>query len=308
MNNNDNTLPRISEIINKGTSGAIVIPANPSPDAICSATSLYLGLSKMNKSITLVSAIDNVNNPDIIASDKIQSNLVTGGDNLVVSFPYADGAIDKVDYNIQGSSFNLVIAPRQGYPKLDPKQVKFSYSGGNLDFLIIIDSPTLNSLGSIYSDNQNQFQGKEIINIDRHLTNGFYGTVNMVNKTSSSISEIIFKLLQSLRVEMDHDISTNLYYGISAATNNFTSYSVNANTFEIIAALLRMGALKKSYKKIATTNPPTFSQPFRQVNQPQQYQQKSNPEVKNAAGPIEDVEKAPQDWLKPKIFRGSDLI
>lgn len=318
MNNNQQTLARLHEIFTKAVSGAIVLPANPSQDAIASATALYLGLVKMGKNVSLVCSQEIQS--DLTAADKIQSNLVTGGDNLVVSFPYSDGAIDKVDYNIQGENFNLIVTPRQGYPKLDPNQVKYSYTGGNLDFIIVLDSPTLNNLGSTYTDNQTQFQGKEIVNIDRHLTNAFFGTVNFVNKTVSSVSELILSVLQGLRVEIDKDIATNLYVGISAATNNFTSYSVNADTFEHIATLLRMGALKKIMKKQDfgnTMNPFEPSMPQSMPQQPKFPQvQRNRPEVHNEK-PIDIVEKEVQpedpqqnarDWLKPKIFKGSGLI
>lgn len=321
MNNQQNTLTRLHEIVTKSTSGAIVLPSNPSQDAIASATSLYLGLVKLGKNVSLVCS--QTVQSDLIASDKIQSNLVSGGDNLVISFPYSDGSIDKVDYNIQGENFNLIVTPRQGYPKMDPGQVKYLYTGGILDFIVIIDSPTLNNLGASYTDNQAQFQGREIINIDRHLTNSFFGTVNFVNKTASSVSELILSVLQGLRVEIDKDMATNLYAGVSAATNNFTSYSVNADTFEHIATLLRMGALKKVAKK-PDFGPPvgpfehSVPQQVKPVNShPTQFPQKSpgNPEVQSVKS-IESVEKetqadqpqSPQDWLKPKIFKGSGLV
>ncbi len=312
MNNNQQTFARLHEIITKAASGAIILPSNPSQDAIAAATSLYLGLIKMGKNISLVCA-QSVQS-DLTAVDKIQSNLVSGGDNLVVSFPYTDGAIDKVDYNIQGENFNLIITPRQGYPKMNPDQVKYSYTGVLLDFIIVIDSPTLNNLGSSYTDNQSQFQGREIVNIDRHLTNSFFGTLNFVNKTASSVSELILSVLQEgLRVEIDKDIATNLYAGISTATNNFTSYSVNAETFEHIATLLRMGALKKTARK------PDFGMTQQSAPQPFMHQSKfphksqGNPELQPVK-PIETVEKevrpepqSPQDWLKPKIFKGSGM-
>lgn len=297
--NNQQTLARLHEIITKATSGAVVLPVNPSPDAVAAATSLYLGLEKMGKSVSLVCAQEVES--DLIASDKIQSNLVIGGDSLVISFPYSDGAIDKVDYNIQGENFNLIVTPRQGFPKLDQNKVKYSYTGGNLDFIAVIDSPAVTSLGSSYSDNQNQFQGRELINIDRHLTNGFYGTINFVEKTASSVSELILSILQGLKVEIDKDIATNLYAGIATATNNFTSYSVNAETFEHVAMLLRMGAVKKSTRKL------DFANPMNSFG-------KSHPEI-HRVKPIEEVEKEtkseqknPQDWLKPKIFKGGNLI
>ncbi|MDO8610235.1 MAG: DHH family phosphoesterase [bacterium] len=335
MNNDQNSTTRIHEIVSKGVSGTIILPLNPSVDAIAAATALYLGLTKMGKNITL--ACSSKPQSDLTVSDKIQTEFTSGGDNLVVSFPYSDGAIDKVDYNIQGNVFNLIVAPRQGFPKLNPNQVKFTYSGGLVDFIIIIDSPTLQNLGTIYTDNQQQFTGKDLINVDRHLTNAFFGTVNFVNKTASSISELVLSILQGLQTEIDRDIATNLYTGISSATNNFTSYSVNADTFEHIATLLRLGAIKKLSRKPEiksnnSFNNDSFLQSI-QMQQPQQIQQPQrptvrqvqkqpqiinpqtthNPEVQNVQA-IETVEtksdetRSSQDWLKPKIFKGSGLV
>jgi nanoRNase/pAp phosphatase (c-di-AMP/oligoRNAs hydrolase) len=290
MNNAQNTVARISEIFNKGASGVIVIPPNPTIDAQAAAASLFLGLTKMNKNVSLVCSTKPES--DLIAIDKIKTQFATGGDSLMVSFPYSDGAIDKVDYNIQGEAFNLIITPRSGFPKLDPKAVNFSYTGGMVDFIITIDSPTLNSLGQIYTDNQNHFTGRDIVNIDRHLTNAFFGTVNFVNKTVSSVSELILNILQELKIEIDRDMATNLYSGIAAATNNFTSYSVSADTFENIAALLRSGAVKKLVKK------------------PEPVKTNYAPTPESQPTPIEEVEKekSAQDWLKPKIFKNSGLI
>ena len=321
MDNQTNTLNRLVGIIQKATSGAIVIPSNPTPDATVAACSLYLGLTKMGKTVAVLCA--NPINIDIVGTDKIQSEFAISGDSLVVSFPYTDGAIDKVDYNIAGNSFNLIVTPRPGYQKLNPSQVKHTYSGGIVDFIITLDSATLNSLGPIYAENETQFQGKEIINIDRHLTNSFYGTVNFVNKTSSSVSELALKVLLALRIEIDRDMATNLYAGIGAATNNFSSYSVSADTFENIASLLRLGAVKKNLKK--PVNPQSTYQPAPYLMDEDEGDD-SSPRPKNTqppkvrvqgrekqtTKPIEEVEtetageqkSPPQDWLKPKIFRG----
>jgi len=301
---NNQTLTRLNDIVSKNNSGIIILPNNPLIDAVAAATSLYLGLLKLGKSLALIcsSSIKN----DLAASDKIQNNLSLNGDNLVISFPYSDGTIDKVDYNIKGNNFNLIISPRPGQPKLNPSRVKYSYSGGNFEFIFVIDSPSLNTLGDVYNDNQKQFQGKDIINIDRHLTNGYFGTVNLVEKSSSSISEIVFTILEKLRIELDKDIATNLYAGIAASTNNFTSYSVNADTFETIARLLHAGAVKKSFRKPGLQ--PTFMSSG-------SFQPTRSKEI-SAVKPIESVEKTsqpegsdtPQDWLKPKIFKGGGLI
>ena len=318
MDNNHNTLARIHEVLNKGVSGVIVLPNNPTTDAIAASTSLYLGLTKMGKNVSIASSSKPVS--DMTAADKIQNNIGAGGDSLMISFPYSDGSIDKVDYNIQGENFNLVITPRPGFSKLDPQAVNYSYTGGTVDFIIVVDSPTLNSLGTIYTENQHQFTGHDIINIDRHLTNAFFGTVNFVNKTISSVSELILSILEDLKIEIDKDMATNLYSGIAASTNNFTSYSVNADTFENIATLLRHGAIKKIIKKPA---PPVVNQRVLSQNRPQAQAPKmsfSGAVESQPITPIEKVEqekqpsqqgfeqKSPSDWLKPKIFKNGGLI
>ncbi len=311
MDNNQSTLLRIQEIATKCRSCVIVVPPNPSIDAIAASTSLYLALNKMGKNVSLVCS--QKPQSDLIASDKFQNVIGAGGDSLMVSFPYTDGAIDKVNYNIQGEAFNLIVTPRPGFKKLQPNQVNFSYTGDQVDMIVVIDAPTLNSLGAIYTDNQNQFTGKDIINIDRHLTNAYFGTVNYVNKTVSSISELILSVLQTLKVEIDRDMATNLYSGTAASTNNFTSYSTNADTFEHISALLRLGAVKKVFKKPTPVSvQPTMnfqSAPITNFNVGH------SPEVPKST-PIESVEKeatvdkpqTSQEWLKPKIFKGGGLI
>ncbi len=315
MDNKQNILSRIIEVINKGQSGVIITPSNATVDAVAASTSLYLGLIKIGKNVVLASS----QKPefDLVGVDKFQNTVSVGGDSLMISFPYVDGAIDKVDYNIQGEKFNLIITPRAGFPKLDPSKVTYSYTGGSVDFIIVIDAPNLNSLGAIYTENQQQFVGREIINIDRHLTNTYYGTVNFVDKTISSVSELVLKILQILKVEIDKDIATNLYAGIAASTNNFTSYSTNADTFENIAFLLRSGAIKKIIRKPTLAAASVLASQSFTSSQPMQNSFSSTSETQST--PIEEVEKEkqsaqtqseqnPQNPLRPKIFRGKGLI
>jgi len=239
----DKPIQQIKEFLKKHSSGSIVLPEKATPDAIAAGTSLYMALTKLGKNMTIVASM--AIQSDIIGSDKIQTELQTGGDNLVVSFPYQEGAIDKVDYNIQGERFNMVIVPREGHNKLQPNDIEFSYIGGKIDFIITVDAPNLNALGDIYQKNQRIFEGSNIINIDRHLINNSYGAINLISKSSSSTSELILKVIENLKVVVDKDIATNLYAGVATATNNFTAYSVNADTFEAVAMLLRSGAVKK---------------------------------------------------------------
>jgi len=321
MNPATDPLPQIATALSQKTSGLILLGQNPQADSVASAIALFHGLTKMGKNVAIVSATPpQVQIPGV---DKIQSSLSTAGNNLVISLPYQDGSIDKVDYNIQGNRFNLIITPKEGFPKLNSQEVQYSYTGGSVDFIVTIDTPSLKNLGNLYTENQKQFEGKTIINIDRRLTNAYFGTVNVVSKTSSSTSEIIIKILKALQLEIDRDMATILYTGVAAATNNFTSYSVNALTFETAALLLKLGAVKRTGVRPASQSPLTPNSrmqiPYDSfANTPEQEKLPVQPKPQEVAipqeepKPIEEVEIAPQqakqdapeDWLKPKIFKG----
>ena len=300
---------QIREVLAKQDSGIIAIAANPTPDAIAASTALYMALIKMGKNISIVAST--IPQSDLPGADKIKTSLTTGGDNLIVSFPYQDGTIDKVDYNIEGERFNLIIVPREGSNKIQPNDVQFSYTGGKVDFIITIDAPNLKSLGDIYTQNESMFSGKNIINIDRHLINNSYGTINLVSKSSSSTSELVMKVIQGLNVEIDKTMATNLYAGIQTATNNLMAYSVNAETYESVAALMRAGAQKRVMPV------PNMGNNMYGGQRPQYPQQGGFQSAMTRQSSIDQVETITQpkefesnnssqeNPLKPKIFSGS---
>lgn len=310
--NVERELNLISEVITKNSSGIIVLPAKPTQDAIASGTALYLALIKMGKNVSLVCS--QMPESDISGADKIQTTIQTGGSNLVISFPYVEGAIDKVDYgfNNDKTKFNVIIMPREGSNKLQPKDVEFAYSGGKIDFIITVDTPNLNSLGDIYTKNQSTFDGKNIINIDRHLINNNFGTINLVVKTAAATSELVLKVLQTMKVQLDKDIATNLYTGIVNATNNFSSYSVNADTFETVADLLRAGAVKKPMRQFNRPGMPGqigagMPQMNRPVNRPQQQMRQSAPQQMQQPMPQMQSQQQAQQSDQPQPINNTPM-
>jgi nanoRNase/pAp phosphatase (c-di-AMP/oligoRNAs hydrolase) len=302
---------RISQILNEKQSIAICLPQNPNLDAVASATAIYLALLQMGKQVSLTS-VDPINPQfSLMGQDKIQTQLSSGGNTLVVSFPYTEGAVDKVTYNIEGDRFNLLISPKDGVEKLKYEKVIFNYSGGRPDVIITVYCPTLASLGDLYTNQKDKFGGVEIINIDRHFTNNNYGTVNLVDKKAASMSEIVTDLLRSINAKVDKDVATNLYAGIVSATNNFTAHAVSADTFESSAYLLNSGAVKRAAAMPQQQIPPMMPQQPQQPEQvPQQAPQypEDQQEIIQAGTAEQKESSVSQAWLKPKIFDGPNLI
>lgn len=242
MNPNQNQLEKALGLLEQYSSGVICLAQNPSEDAIASAVGLYMGLTKAGKNISIVCATPVKS--QLPGAEKIGSDFATAGDSLVISFPYEDGAIDKVDYYIQNDRFNIVVTPRPGREKLNEKTVQYSMTGGLVEFVITVDTTSLKQLGATFEKHQEQIKGKPLINIDRHLTNTFFGQANLVNRNSSSNAELVMQILTGLKIELDRDIANALLAGIIASTANYSAPHTNAQTFEASAQLMKHGAGK----------------------------------------------------------------
>ncbi len=243
MNQDINPLDLIARDLSQSTSPVILLAQNPSLDAVYSAFALYLGLSKMGKTpVIAASAKVNYNIKDI---DLIRTNLTSSGDNLVISFPYTDGSIDKVDYKIENNVFNLIVIPRPGFPKVTPEQISFSYAGGKSDCIITLDAPSIESIGRIYTENQQTFDQLPLINIDRHGNNMQYGSVNYVIPAVASVSQLTLDIMRGVQIAIDGVMATQILNGIVGATNNFTLPTANAEVFADVAELMKLGAVRE---------------------------------------------------------------
>lgn len=272
----------------------ILLNSSPSLDAVCAGVSLFMALSRAGKNVSIACS-SKINYPGVFEIDKINSKIVSSGNTLVVSFPYSEGAVDKVSYQIEDGHFNLIIQPQVGAAKLNTSDVKYNYSGEDFEVLITINAPTLSGLGNVYFENKDKIDGKEIINIDRNTNNEQYGAINIVDR--SSTSEIVFALLKNLKFQTDHKIASNLYNGLLFSTNNLTSNNVTPDTYEACAFLTRNGAVK--FARPNNNQSPIVHNTVEKGGN-QKIHEVENKEIKN--------DDSPKDWLKPNIFKGGNLI
>lgn len=306
----------------------IVLGKNPSYDDVACGLSLYLASSARGKKATIVSPSPmTVEFSHLIGVDKISNSLgnVGNGNNLVISFPYQEGSIEKVSYNIENDTFNLVIEPREGYPNITSEMMRYSYSGGETDLVFSIGAQNLSDFDNIYQNNPTLFTDKPLVNIDINSQNQRFGKINLIDPGVSSISELLVNLFSALGITLDSDIASNLFAGIAAGSNNFTA-NTSASTFENAAICLKNGAKKieqtdtyspasiPTFRETPKTQvppqsaqitPPSFTrQPVSVKNQPQRVNKPFQPPAVQKH-PSTD---APPDWLKPKIYKGSTLL
>ena len=80
-------------------------------------------------------------------------------------------------------------------------------------------------------------QAPVLVNIDHHISNSKFGTVNWVDPDASSACEMVFHLCDRLKI-MDKDIATCLYTGMYTDTGSFTYTNTTSAVHAIVSRLL----------------------------------------------------------------------
>ena len=288
MNQDINQFELLIEALAKSQSLSILLPPSPRIEDVLSAEALATAIltNSQGKSVSIAASGTIPQSP--LITRPISSTLSAGGDNLVISFPYVDGSIDKVDYKIDQGKFNLIVIPRPGFEKVTSDQISFDYGGGVTDCLIVLGCPTLNALGDLFTQNQALLDSVPVIvNIDTHADNQNFGNINIVMSENISLSELVYKTLQNANFVLDPTAATQLYAAISIGTQNLTAPTATPETYEAIAALIRAGAVRPAPPQPqARMSSPA---PTRPATRTQNMSQRSATPAQNAPRPTTPV-------------------
>jgi nanoRNase/pAp phosphatase (c-di-AMP/oligoRNAs hydrolase) len=303
-------ITKIKELLDKAQDVLIVTHERPNADSMGSTLALYLGLTGMGKRVAVACPDPMiVEYSSFVGANKMVSSI--SKKNFVISLDYVDGSIEKVSYNIEGDKFNLVIEPRPGFDTFGPDKVHYSYAGGNAQLIFTVDTIHLGGLKKLYEEDKELYATKPIINIDRHPNNAQYGHTNMVDPQASSTAELVGQLLSGLGVAITADIATNLLNAVYGATNNFQQTTVSAATFELAASAVRAGG-KRFAQRTENEDVPVVEvvkQPAQEAvpvvptTEAPQHEGHAPAQVAPATKPS----KAPPEWLKPKIFKSTNI-
>lgn len=135
-----------------------------------------------------------------------------------------------------GSDDNT-ISPLYSYlPGTDRITPASNFKGDTL--CVSVDCASADRLGML----QEPFEsGTTLINIDHHLSNTNFGTLNVVDPLASSTCEMALHLILDLGAEINPDVATCLYTGIVTDTGRFCYASVSPRTHAAAGFLIDQG-------------------------------------------------------------------
>lgn len=126
----------------------------------------------------------------------------------------------------------------QFLPKIDLIKQNLRINSDFFDAAIVLDCPTIERVGNI----------KElikkigyIINIDHHISNKYFGDINWVTPSASSVGEMIYELFKILNCPISKESALFIYIAILTDTGSFNYSNTSKTTHEIVSELLGYG-------------------------------------------------------------------
>jgi phosphoesterase RecJ-like protein len=108
------------------------------------------------------------------------------------------------------------------------------------DNLIVLDCGSAERAGELIAP---WLKTKKVFNIDHHLGNPMFGTVNWVEQRSSSVGEMIGMLARKLGVPLVGLLGEYVYLALISDTGDFCFNNTRPETLEMAAEILRLGLL-----------------------------------------------------------------
>ena len=313
------TFGKIKEAIDKYNTIAIAVPNNPNVDQMAAALSLYFSLLNTGKNVTVATPSNPlVEVSNLVGIDRVRTTFGGEDGDLIVSFPYREGEIEKVSYTRDDNFLNIVVKAGELGLNFDESDVKFTRGGGSPELLFVIGASRVSDLGTLFDPEA--LKDTVIVNIDNKADNQGYGDILMVSTRLSSVSEAVANLIIALGYKLDPDIAQNLMTGISSATENFQNPQTSALAFEMAGILMRSGAVRagdSQRRRMAGSDEFIKAQENLLRNQDARTQdlrsQDQAPRVQDQDVKPQEVERKenikdpnpPEDWLEPKIYKGS---
>jgi bifunctional oligoribonuclease and PAP phosphatase NrnA len=113
----------------------------------------------------------------------------------------------------------------------------------DFDLLVLLDCADEGRVGPAGPDLVRSARPRiPIINIDHHVTNSRFGTVNLIDPEAAATCEILSLLYQDLGVSLSSNLATTLMSGIQGDTLGLRTPSTTGQTMEVSATLLHAGA------------------------------------------------------------------
>ena len=129
-------------------------------------------------------------------------------------------------------------------------------AGGPFDLIVSLDCSDERRMGSVFHEG---LAGIPLLNIDHHVTNTLFGTVNWVDPSSVATTQMILKLADALDWALSAPVADCLLNGMVTDTRSFRTYNVDVEAMRAVLRLMEAGAALNEIARKALDRRPLAS-------------------------------------------------
>ena len=245
----DSIYPEVAAKIRDAQNVLIALSSDPSVDEMAAAIGLSLYLDRLGKRAT---AIYSGATPNALEFLKPEETFEPSADTLqdFVIALNKDKA-DHLRYKLDGDYVKIYITPYK--TRISEQDLEYSYGDFNVDLVLALDVANGIDLDSALREHGRIMHDAIIINVTTGNP-GKFGEIEWSEKSASSVSEMIARLLYSVNsdIKVEKEEATAFLTGIVAATNRFSNASTTPETMKIASKLMESGANQQLVSKNIT--------------------------------------------------------
>jgi bifunctional oligoribonuclease and PAP phosphatase NrnA len=232
-----NPKQEIAEKLRGAKSVLVVSHQGPDADAVGSVLALSRVLGKLGKEVTPLLADDVSEFHWLPGAGEVQAQY-RGGRTLKVQIRAPKEQIDSLRYETEPGGLSIIIEPKD--EPIRPEAVHVEGPATDFDALVVLDTPAWNYVGEIGLELPGD---RPVLVIDHHPTSEKFGSVNWVDSSAASTSEMLLSLIESLGPDLiDAEVATCLYAGLLGDTGGFQNSNTRGGTLSVAAQLVSAGA------------------------------------------------------------------
>ncbi len=236
---------QFEEMLKRCNRPVIVLSATASIDDFASAFAVRSFLKKINKPCEIVtkggvapSALKFLSTFSEVKSDLVNIRSLS----LRVNIDHAK--LEALSYAVEGRELVITVTPKTGaWRNNDVRVICNDYS---FDVIVVIGAPDKASFGGLELTYADFFLRTPMIVIDCSPANEQFGSINIVDVTATSVSEVCFDLLSSIDPALiDEAMGTALLAGMMSKTKSFRANNVSPKTLGAAQKLIEKGAKRE---------------------------------------------------------------
>lgn len=227
----------------------VALSSDPSVDELAAAIGLSLFLDRLGKRVTTIYSGVTPNALEFLKPEETFEPSVDTLQDFVIALNKEKA--DHLRYKLDGDYVKIYITPYRS--RIAEEDLEFSYGDYNVDLVLALDVANGVDLDAALREHGRIMHDAAIVNITTGNP-GKLGEIEWSDKSASSVSEMIAKLLYSVKSEakIEKEEATAFLTGIVAATNRFSNSKTTPETMRLASRLMESGANQQLVSKNIT--------------------------------------------------------